>query len=127
MEKKVHLSRIKPEFAAALLAGCERLDPAGRTGLGDIEALTARGQCFVASALDGQAVYVLDVHNGVAQITACKGSGPVDWSAVLLPTIEAQAKGCKAVTFQTKRRGLVRRAEKQGYRVTGWILTKDLP
>jgi hypothetical protein len=127
VEKEINLSRIKPAFAADLLAGCEWLDPSGRTGPDELKALTERGQCFAASATEGKAVYVLDVQNGVAQITACKGSGPVDWSAVLLPAIEAQAKGCQAVTFQTRRRGLVRKAEAQGYTVAGWILKKDLP
>ena len=126
MEKEVHLSRLEPAFAAALLAGCEPLDASGRTGPDDIHAMTRRGQCFVATAPDAQAVYVITVENGIAWVNAAKGAGPLDWSALLLPIIEAQAKGCRAVAFQTKRRGLVRRATRQGYKVTGWILNKEL-
>lgn len=72
-------------------------------------------------------MYVLVVDNGVAWIDAAKGTGATDWTAHLLPIIEAQAAGCKAVGFQTARRGLVKKARQQGYTVTGWILKKKLP
>lgn len=125
-QKEISLSRLEPRFAAQLLAGCERLDASGRTGPGAIERMAARGQCFAATAPHAKAVYVVTVENGIAWISACKGAGPVDWSALLLPVIEAQAKGCAAVGFQTARAGLVRKAKKQGYAVTGWILKKEL-
>ena len=124
--EKIFLSRLEPDLAASLLQGLSHLDASGRTGPGDIERVTAEGQCFAATAQDAQAVYVVQVQNGVAWISAAKGAGPLDWSAVLLPTIEAQAKGCASVGFQTVRRGLVRKAQKQGYQVAGWILKKAL-
>lgn len=126
MEKEIHLSRLEPELAAALLAGCERLDPRACTGQADIEAMAQRGQCFAATAPDAQAVYVVHVLNGTAWIAAAKGAGPVDWTALLLPIVEAQAKGCAQIAFQTARPGLVRRARRQGYEVGGWILRKKL-
>lgn len=126
MEKTLHLSRLEPSLAAALLAGCERLDATGQTTRDDIPRMTQAGQCFVATTDNAQAVYVVRVANGVAWVSACKGAGPVDWSALLLPTIEAQAKGCAAVGFQTARPGLVRKAKRQGYEVAGWIMRKRL-
>jgi hypothetical protein len=126
-EKEVILSRIPADMAAALLVGCERLDPSGMTAPHDLGPMAAACQCFAATAPDSQAVYLVRVKNGTAWIDATKGAGPVDWSALLLPIIEAQAKGCAAVGFQTNRPGLVRKAKKQGYTVTGWILKKTLP
>ncbi len=126
MEKEIALSRLTPDYAAELLVGCETLDPTGLTEARDLPALTHTGQCFSASSGDSQAVYVLRLKNGVAWIEACKGAGLVPWSDLLFPVIEAQAKGCHAVAFQTKSRGLVRRAKRQGYTVTGWILKKEL-
>lgn len=125
-QEKIHLSRLEPRLAAQLLAGMESLDASGRSGPGDIDAMTRRGQCFAATATDSQAVYVVTVENGIAWINATKGAGPVDWSALLLPVIEAQAKGCAAVGFSTMRPGLVRKAKRQGYQVTGWILKKTI-
>lgn len=123
---EIALSRVSPDLAAAILSGMESLDASGRTGPKDLERIAATGQCFAATAQDSQAVYILHVQNGVAWVSACKGAGPLDWTICLLPIIEAQAKGCAAVGFQTSRAGLVRKAKKQGYNVTGWILTKTL-
>lgn len=123
--EKIYLSRLEPEFAAALLAGCEHLDPTGRTSADSLDRLT-QGQCFAATGELSQAVYVLQVDNGIAWVNACKGYGPTDWTDTLLPVIELQAKGCAAVAFQTARPGLVRKAKQQGYTVTGWILKKAI-
>lgn len=109
-----------------LLAGSETLDATRRTAPGDIAAMTARGQCFTAATENAQVVYVMTVSNGIAWIDATKGAGPIDWAAHLLPIIEAQAKGCRAVGFQTRRAGLVKKAQKQGYKITGWTLEKTL-
>lgn len=126
MEKEIHLSRVDARTAATMLAGCHVLDPAGLTTERDIVGMTERGLCFAATAPDSQAVYVLKVENGTAWVSACKGFGPVEWSNTLLPIIEAQAQGCAAVAFQTKRRGLVRQAQKQGYTVAGYIMKKAI-
>lgn len=126
-QTRLELSRLEAPLAAALLAGCEHLDASGRTAPQDIEHMAATGQCFAATAPQAQAVYVVEVKNGIAWISAAKGFGPLDWSAMLLPIIEAQAKGCAAVSFQTARPGLVKKAMKQGYAVTGWILKKAIP
>ena len=122
----IHLSSLEAHLAASLLAGCAHLDPCGMATEADTEAMTAAGQCFAATSDKGQAVYVLKVKNGVAWVSAVKGSGPTPWRDVLLPVIEAQAKGCAAVAFQTARRGVVKSAVAQGYEITGWILKKRL-
>lgn len=126
VQKEIYLSRLEPEFAAALLAGCAHLDPSGTSTEQDTAAMTERGLCFAATSDNAQAVYVLEIKNGIAWVNACKGTGATDWAGVLLPIIEAQAKGCAAVAFQTARPGLVRKAKQQGYSVTGWILKKAI-
>ena len=126
MEKEIHLSRLDAFTAAQLLAGCHALDPAGLTAVNDVYAMTQAGNSFAATAPDSQAVYVIKVANGVAWVDACRGWGPVNWAETLLPVIEAQAAGCSAVAFQTKRRGLVRQAQKQGYTVAGYIMKKAI-
>lgn len=122
----LHLSQLEPDLAGALLTGCEHLDPRGITTAADLGNLARGGQCYLASAEAGQCVYVVKVQNGIAWVDAIKGHGPVRWSLVMPPVIEAQAKGLRAVAFQTARPGLVRQLEAQGYRTTGWVLRKDL-
>lgn len=126
VQEKIYLSRLESEFAAAMLAGCEQLDPTGRSNAEAIEQITRDGLCFAATGEDSQAVYVIQVDNGIAWVSACRGFGATDWTNVLLPVIEMQAKGCAAVAFQTARPGLVRKAKQQGYSVTGWILKKAI-
>ena len=93
----------------------------------DIAPMVRGGECFAATSdAGGQAVYVVRVVNGVAWIDAMKGDGPTDHIKTLLPVIEAQAKGLHRVAFQTARRGLVRKAQRQGYTVAGWILSKGI-
>lgn len=124
----VHLSRLQPDLAAALLVGIESRDPVGRMTREQLPHKAAAGVCVAATTEDGagQVVYVVRVENGVAWVDFAKGHGPADWTAILGPVIEAQTKGVRRVAFQTMRPGLVRKAKKQGYRVCGWILAKDM-
>lgn len=123
----VALSRLDPATAARLLAGIEARDPRGIAQSSDVLDTCTRGLCFAATLEGGaQMVYVLNVRNGQAWIAAAKGGGPADLTATLLPVIELQASELDSVAFQTARPGLVRKAQRQGYRVTGWILKKDL-
>jgi hypothetical protein len=126
MDEKINLSRLEPALAAQLLAGCERLDPAGLCEAADIAAMAASGHCFAATADNAQAVYVIKIKNGTAWVDACKGFGGVAWANVLLPVIEAQAKGLAAVAFQTARPALIKKAITQGYTVAGVILRKSI-
>lgn len=122
----LEVTRITPAAACALLAGCERYDPIDVATAADVAAMADAGQCFGVSAGAAKAAYVMKNKNGVAWVNAVQGRGPVPWSTVLLPIIEAQAAGCKAVAFQTRRRGVMKTALAQGYHVAGWILKKNI-
>lgn len=124
--QRLTVRAIAAAAAAARLAGCERLEPSGLLGPGDLEGLCERGQCFEIEGA-ASAVYVLTVHNGVVWVDALKGeSGQVDVLEALDAVVTAQAAGGRAIAFQTKRRGLVAALKTRGYRVSGWILKKDL-
>lgn len=126
--QKVTLTRLDAATAAAMLAGLEKFDPRGIATAADLGAMTAGGECFALTDDAGaQCIYVIRVRNGQAWIQAAAGHGAADVTALTLPTIELQASHLQSVAFQTMRPGLVRKASKLGYRVTGWILRKDLP
>lgn len=121
------LSRLDAPTAARMLAGVERHDPLGVMTPADLAQLCERGLCFGVEARGGQAVYVLHVDHaaGLVQVLAAKGAASPDLTMTVLPVIEAQCAGLRSIAFQTARPGLVRKARRQGYRVTGWILRKD--
>lgn len=111
-----------------MLQGVDKLDPSGMSTQQSLASTAREGLCFAATSDTGaQAVYVVRIENGVAWVDACQGSGATDWVSKLLPIIETQAHGMRAVGFQTARTGLVRKAKKQGYSVAGWIMKKELP
>lgn len=123
----LRLARIDAQQAGSLLAGLHTLDPRGIATPADIRRMADEGHCFSLTADNGaQAVYVLMVRNGQAWIEAAAAHGAVDFTRDGLAVIERQAERLDSVAFQTARRGLVRKAMKRGYRVTGWILKKDL-
>lgn len=127
--EKVLLSPLAPELAAQRLAGMSALDPSGLSSEAGLLAKLRDKACLLATTEDGasQAVYVLRLQNGTAWVDFARGFGPLDWVAVLGPVIEAQTSGeARRVAFQTERPGLVRKAKRQGYRVRGWILEKDM-
>lgn len=128
VEKTLTVTQITPATAAKLLAGCECLDPTGRTTPDNMQAMCERGTCWAATDDTGQAsaVWVIQTDGHAAWVSACKGSGQVPWAKVLLQTIEAQAEGLQSVAFQTARPGLAKTAEANGWHVAGWILRKDL-
>lgn len=89
--------------------------------------MCAASQCFaVSGAVD--AVYVLCVRNGVAWVEAIKGTSNSGLNVVdtLLAVATEQAKGLKAFACQTPLRAQKRKLERLGFRVTGWILRKEL-
>jgi hypothetical protein len=117
---------ISPAAAAIALAGCEDLDPRGLMAPGDVQQLVDKGRCFSLTGSQAGAVYVLTVRNGVVWIDALKGAGDVDLVELVDGVITAQSEGLEAIALQTKRRGLVRKLERHGYRVTGWVMRKEL-
>lgn len=122
----VSVGRIDPQRAAQALAGCEAIDPSGMCTRESLSALCAAGQCFEVKAGAAQAVYVVSVCNGVCWVDALMGSGPADLVAMVDELLTSQAAGLRSIGLQTARPGLVRRALRRGYRVTGWVLRKDL-
>lgn len=130
VEKTLTVTQITPELAATLLAGCECLDPSGRTTADKLLTMCQRGTCWAASDETGaaSAVWVMqtDEHTGTAWVSACRGTGAVPWAPILLNAIEAQAEGLNRMAFQTARPGLVKTAERHGWQVAGWIMRKDL-
>lgn len=115
--------------AAHQLVGLARLDPRGMLSDADIPAMCDRGECFELVAADGRlrAVYVLEVRNGVAWVSALAGSGQgLDVCQVFDGVTTRQAAGLQRLAFQTARPGLVRKMSGFGYRVTGWIMVKEI-
>lgn len=89
--------------------------------------MCANAQCFaVSGAID--AVYVLNVRNGVVWVEAIKGASSDGRNVVdtLLTIATEQAKGLRAMACQTPLRAQKRKLERLGFRVTGWILRKEL-
>jgi hypothetical protein len=121
----VRICEISPADAARALAGLEELDPRGMTTPQDLEAMTQRGRCFAILGEAG-AVYVMHVRNGVCWVDAAKASGEIDMTQLLDTVITAQAAGLRAVACQTKRPGLVKKLERHGWKVSGWVMRKEL-
>lgn len=121
----LQVARIQPHHAAPLLAGLERLDPRGPDMQSSVQAIAESGACFTVDGQQGSAVYVLSIRGGTAWVQAAKGSGVVDWMQILPELIAAQCPDCHSIGFQTGRPGLVKKAKKQGFEVTGWILRKN--
>lgn len=122
----LNVRAIAPASASLALAGCEDLDPRGLTSTADLEAMAQRGQCFEISGDQVSAVYVLSVRNGVCWVDALKGCGSVDLVELVDGVLMAQAAGLDAIALQTKRPGLVKKLQRHGYRVTGWVMRKEL-
>lgn len=118
------LTEVSPAHAARCLEGLQALDPAGMVR--DAQDIVAGGRCFQLQGDRSTAVYVLTVQNGVAWVQAAAGNGPIDWTAVLDETITQQAAGLRALGCQTARPGLVRRLQRRGWRISGWVLRKEL-
>ena len=119
------LTLIDAARAARALAGIERFDPVGAMRPEGVEALCQAGECF---ELSGQvhAVFVVRLVDGIAFVDAAQGSGDADVTEVLDAILTRQAQGLRAIALQTMRPGLVRKLQRRGYRVAGWILKKDM-
>jgi hypothetical protein len=96
------------------------------TSTADLEAMTRTGRCFEIRGVQAGAVYVLSVRNGVVWVDALKGGGELDLVDLVDGVITSQAAGLEAIALQTKRRGLVRKLQRHGYRITGWVMRKEL-
>lgn len=113
------------DFARALA-----FDTAG--GLASLQERLQGAQVF-AIEQGGRRVchYALKVlrhaHGAEGVIVCAGGNAPgVDLTASVVPAIERQFLGVRAVKVTTARRGLVRKLAGQGYRVAAWELRKFL-
>lgn len=59
-------------------------------------------------------------------IAGAGGQAAIDLTDLALPVIEAQAGQLQSVAFQTRRRGLVKKAQRHGYIIDGYIMRKTL-
>lgn len=125
----VHLGRVEPAAAAQAYAAHVHLDP---EGIATPDSLAASGPSFAVQTDSGQTVFTLGAIGGDCWIHAAAGSG-YGMTAPTFAVIEqiAARAGCVSVSFQTMRRGLVRRARRLGYQIagqigSGHILSKDL-
>jgi hypothetical protein len=104
-------------------------------GLDDIKRQTANGaQLFAVEAENGAVVaaFVLRVDRyacrTVGVVVAAGGALPgIDLTASIMPHIERHMfVGVDAIAVHTERRGLVRKLEGQGYKVSEIILEKEV-
>lgn len=125
--KALTIRALTPDQAAPRLAGVAELDPSGLAH--DARQIARAGKCFAIEGEDGEAVYVVKVARGQAWIVAAQGRGQIDMTEVIDLAISEQAKrtpGTHSMGCQTARRGLVKKLTAKGWRVTGWILRKDI-
>lgn len=101
-------------------------------GLGDMDACLASAQLFEVK-LDGRVVarYALEQVNqpkGVEVfIVGAAGNLPgVDLVEALVPYIAQQCAGVDCLTINTRRKGLVRKLEKQGWELSAYVMRKKL-
>lgn len=120
------LAPISPKEAAQALSGLGHLDPSGRCTEGGLRAMCEASRCVqVTDGHGGLAVVVYELdEGGTAWVCAAVGQGGRDLTAAIDDAM--RSLGARAVAFQTKRRGLVRRAERLGYALTGYIMRRDL-
>lgn len=62
-------------------------------------------------------------------VTAAGGEGAHGATEAMAAWVEQQARGrigARAITCSTQRRGLVRKLQRAGYRVAGYVMQKDL-
>lgn len=96
-------------------------------GVATVPAVCRAGQAFALNCKTGRLVYLVKWLGSRRLILAAAGALRGEARQVL-QAIEHQARQDKAaaLVFQTARPGLVRQAQREGYRVTGWILEKGL-
>lgn len=106
------------EVRDVLAAGwTDKTDTSG--GGQSLDYLLTLGQCF--KLMDGAGkilgAYILKIDGAELWIALGAGRAEVDLTAAGLALIEAQGRQFDSIGFKTKRRGLVKKAEKHGYTV----------
>lgn len=128
----VRLAQDRPA-ALAWLAGAAAFDCLG-TGLGDPADLVD-GQALFELVCAGQVVgaFGLGVHDyadgRIVRCGAAAGAPGHDLLAAIVAFTETEARdriGARLITCETNRRGMVRKLQRQGFTVAGFILSKAM-
>lgn len=119
-EKRViRCKACEPEIVRAVLAAgwTEKTDTSN--GAQDLDYLISLGQCYRLFDDSGEtlAAYILKINGPELWIALGAGRADIDLTAVGLALIEAQGREFDSIGFKTRRRGLVKKAGKHGYRV----------
>ena len=109
-----------PEEVRALLEAM----PAEKVGHADFAGILEAGQCFKVIDQAGATVgaYVLRAKGSEVWISAAAGRAGVDLTAGMFALIEQQSGQFDSIGFQTKRRGLVKKAQRHGYEIAVYIM-----
>ena len=122
----LNIRAISPAEAMQRLGDMSHLDPRGAMTMDDMRALVEGGRCFALDSASGAAVWVLRDMGAVCWVDALRGAGSLDMTDIADKVMTEQARGFEALAMQTARPGLRRKLERKGWRVTGWIMRKDL-
>jgi hypothetical protein len=116
---------VSPEAAARAMASLVRRDPRGMLTEGEVLESCRAGKCVRVKGESGSAIVVLLQANGVLWVEAAQADGATEGMSEEIDELLCKS-GAKAIAFMTERRGLVRRAERRGYRVAGYVMKKEL-
>ncbi len=98
-------------------------------GISTPQSIVAHGVPFeLTTPTGGGGVFVLEKKGDVLWVTAAAGKAMEDLTDIGVQLIEETARqcGCTSTAFQTARAGLVKKTERAGYQVAGWIMKKAL-
>lgn len=118
---------IEPTTATAVMALLALAISDDVQALG-LDSILANCHFFMLKGGEGvEFAYALKPCGRELWIQAAGGRGKIDLTETGLRAVEIQAAGAfSSVGFQTRRRGLVKKAKKAGYVVDGWILRKKI-
>lgn len=106
-------------------AASPKTDPDGRHS---VDALIATGQCWKIveeGAITG--ALVTEAYGDELWISVAVGRAQADLVELMADHLREHAAGrFRTIAFQTARRGLVKKAERHGYRVAAYIVRKAL-
>lgn len=104
------------------------MQKAGVHGAGDAAFMAANCACFEIDNGGGAGVGVLENKGETLWVWGFGADASKGLTADAIAVTESMAKkaNCKKVGFKTSRAGLVRIAQKHGYRITAFILEKNI-
>lgn len=119
------MTHIDTAQAVAMLAAVPSHDP---TGHSTPQSIAEGGDCYRLQDGDSDCVFVLKKHGGqlwIDSARAAQSKGLTGYGFNLAAAM-AQQYGCQRVAFQTGRPGLVKLARKNGFKVVGFIMEKNI-